>query len=279
MSKSISQKYFTFVESCHAWFKWWVFYLLHENRRNYIPREERTRPVSILANGPSLKNFDKSVAERSDCCTVNFAPLSDLFFQVMPKYHVMIDDSFFLKENLVLKDKLNAVSWQMTIFVPFRCWKQALSLYGDNTNISFIPVHSTGISDSFSFKKTAWRLFRKGKAMPVPQNVLVCAIFCMINSGYRHIDLYGADHNWIYQMVVDENNRLMLKYEHFYDQKPVTELTPFLLGDGTPSTLSQELRFQAKAFAAYEMLQEYALAEGVEIRNCTKGSLIDAFPR
>ena len=278
-NQSISSKYFTFIESCHAWFKWWVFFLFYENGRNYIKKKHQEKPVAILANGPSLNKLDLLSVSNQDCCMVNYAPLSDLFFLVRPCYHVMVDDSFFIKSQEKLKSLLMQVSWEMTVFIPYRFWKDALGQYGGNPHLTFVPVHCTGLPDSFSFKKMAWRLFRKGKSLPIPQNVLIVAIYCMINSGYQSINIYGADHTWIQKIIVNEDNQVCKVDDHFYDGKSINEYIPLMLDSGSPSHLSHELRFQANAFAAYEMLQEYAVFEGVSIRNLTKGSFIDAFPR
>ena len=171
------------------------------------------------------------------------------------------------------------IDWDMTLFFPYRNRKIARSRYGVNPHIRLIPIHFTGIPDTFSFKKTAYCLFKKGWALPIGQNVLVASIYCMINSGYNMIHLYGADHTWISQMTVDDQNRLCMVNDHFYDRRQA-EMKQLVNADGSIPTISQELRSEAKAFGAYEMLQGYAEYFGnVTIRNLTPGSFIDAFPR
>lgn len=268
-----------FAESVYMLGDWLVPFLRHENTVNYIRKVERPRRMSILANGPSLKSVDLSRLEGSDFCTVNFSPLSDLFFTVRPCCHVLIDTKFFTVPQDALIERMNAVDWDLDLFVPYRDRKPAEERYGKNPHVKVVPVHCVGIPDTIAWKKTAYRLFRKGWAMPIPQNVLVAAIYCMVNAGYRQIELFGADHTWISQMAVDDRNRLFLKDEHFYDKQAVSG-RPILCEDGSPSTLSFELRLQANAFGAYEMLQGYAGYLGdVSIINRTQGSFIDAFPR
>jgi len=269
----------SFIKSMLIWGNWLSPFLRHENFVNYIKKQERTNGVAILGNGPSLKNFDPESQQNTDYCVVNFAPLSDLFFAVRPRFYVLIDTAFFEKPQDELVNRLRSVSWDLFLFVPYRERKKAQQRFGLNSHIVIIPVHCVGIHDTYSWKKSAFRLFRKGWAMPSPQNVLIAAIYCMINSGFKQINIYGADHSWISQLFVDEHNRLMIKDSHFYDDKEVS-CRPILLEDGTESTLCCELRLQADAFGAYEMLRGYAeYLGGVEIINKTVGSFIDAFQR
>jgi len=277
--KKISHIVFPFIESCYALMKWFLFFLVNENWKNYIQFRSQERRMIILANGPSLKEWSLSSADEADYCMVNNSPLSALFFKVRPKYHVMIDPNFFQKEQTDLIERLKLVSWDMTLFVPYMDRKQALRQYEINSYIRVVPIHCTGLPDTFTFHKLAFRLFRKGRTMPFPQNVLVAAVYCMINSGYKQIELYGADHSWISQTVVDEQNRLCRKDVHYYDIGTKVEYVPMPDINGERDNICQELRAQANTFGAYQMLQRYALSLGVTIINKTKGSFIDAFPR
>lgn len=276
---SISRSFFDFCESSLELFKWAVFFVAHENPVNYIKREDRSRPVAILGNGPSLKEFRPESGQDSDYCMVNFAPLSGLFFSVRPAYHVLVDDAFFVAEQNELVGRMQQIDWDIRLFIPYKYRKTAQQRYGANPHIHLVPIHLTGLPDTFALKKTAYRLFKRGRALPIAENVMIAAIYCMMNSGYHQIDLYGADHTWISQMKVDDQNRVCMIKDHYYDAQLV-ELKPLVNADGSIPTLSQELRCQAKAFGAYEMLQGYAGYLGdVVIRNRTVGSYIDAFPR
>ena len=209
---------------------------------------------------------------------VNFAPLSEMFFSFRPAYHVLVDDAFFVAEQDELAGRMQQIDWDLHLFIPYRNRKVARQRYGTNPHIHLVPIHFTGLPDTFTFKKLAFRLFKKGRALPIGQNVMVAALYCMMNSGYERISLYGADHSWISQIAVDEHNRVCMVQNHFYDKQH--EMKPLVNADGSIPTLSQELRSQAKAFGAYEMLRGYADYLGnVAIRNKTPGSFIDAFPR
>ena len=275
---AVSRTFFNFCESSLALFKWAVFFVAHENLVNYLERRNHSCPAAILGNGPSLNDFRKEPGQEADYCMMNFAPLSEMFFTIRPVYHVLVDDAFFVSEQDELARRMQQVDWDMALFFPYRYRKIARQRYGTNPHIRLVPIHFTGLPDTFTFKKMAFRLFKKGRALPIGQNVLVAAIYCMIGSGYSQIHLYGADHTWISQMAVDDQNRVCMVSAHYYDQKP--EMKQIVNADGSVPTLCEELRSQAKAFGAYEMLQEYAEYLGnVTIRNRTPGSFIDAFPR
>lgn len=267
------------IASSHEWLRWLAVILFRENRVNYIHKEVRDRRVAILANGPSLKAFDPATCPDADFCMVNSAPESALFFTVKPRYHVMVDSLYFQQPQEKLEAALRQVTWDLDLFVPFAFRERAGQMFGDNPHIHCVPVHCVGLSDAYAFRKNAYRLFRKGLAMPTVQNVLIASIYCMINAGYRDIDLYGADHTWPNDLSVNDDNVVCLLDSHFYDEgRP--PLSKCVRPDGSSFLMAEFLRALANTFAAYHFLQGYADDLGdVTIYNCTKGSLIDAFPR
>ncbi len=265
-----------FMESMYHYGCWLIPFLRYENRTNYIPKESQQRSVTILANGPSLKTFVPLTTD-TDYCTVNHSPLDALFFEVKPKYHVLVDGGFFHGDESALVAKLNEVTWDMKLLVPYRDREVAQKVYCSNPHITMVPIHFVGLHDQFHNRKKAFRLFIKGWALPSPQNVSVAAVYCMINAGYRTINLYGTDHSWISNMAVDDNNIVCRKDVHYYD-KTVIDYTPIII-DGSYTTMCQELRSQADTFGAHQFLQEYAESMGVRIVNYTEGSFIDAYPR
>ena len=267
------------IASSYDWLRWLAASLFRENHVNYIRKEERHCGVSILANGPSLKSFDPASCRSTDFCMVNSAPESELFFIVKPRYHVMVDSLYFQKPQEKLREAFRMVSWDIDLFVPFAFRENAKKMFGVNTHIRCIPVHCIGLPDSYAFRNNAYRLFKKGLAMPEVQNVLIASIVCMINAGYHIIDVYGADHTWPNDLSVTDSNVVCLLDSHFYDegQPPMSKC---LRPDGTPFSMAEFLRALANTFAAYHFLQGYAEYLGdVTITNCTRGSLIDAFPR
>ncbi len=276
------------IFSCFELLRWGMYRLYHERYRSYIIKKTRPRPILILGNGPSLKfMLDKfNDSENYDYCMVNFSPLSSLFFKLKPRFYVLADGAFFsslhkdlLDKTRELSNKLLEIDWEITLYVPYIFLKQAKNDYGINEKISIIPFTIASFSDSFSFKKIEYWMFKKGLASPLVGNVAIAAIYCMINSGFKTIWLYGVEHSWMTQLIVDDNNRVCMKDTHYYDSSEVKYI-PLLKPNGEQERIWEQLRYQAAAFASYGKLQGYAeYLGGVNIINKTKGSFIDAFPR
>jgi hypothetical protein len=106
--------------------------------------------------------------------------------------------------------------------------------------------------------------------MPCPLNVTNAAIFLMINMRYQDIYLLGADHSWLKEVHVSEQNEVIMGYEHFYGDTSYYKID---------STLSQWLKTEVKTFESHDMLQRYAVSCDVNVYNSTKGSFIDAYSR
>lgn len=78
-----------------------------------------------MANGPSLT---QSVADkgdelkRTDTMSVNFAPVTPMFFDIRPRYHILADPLFFDFEALPkardIFEALCRVDWPLTLLVP-----------------------------------------------------------------------------------------------------------------------------------------------------------------
>ena len=113
--------------------------------------------------------------------------------------------------------------------------------------------------------------------MPRPRNVLIASIMVALREGYRRIDLVGADHTWSRDIWVDDRNRVISVQKHFYEdnakefERVAQEYAGYHLHD--------ILNSLTIAFRSYHQIAAYAASIGADIRNCTPGSFIDAFPR
>lgn len=242
---------------------------------------ERRRTLIVLANGPSLnKTLSESAdtLKRNDCLSVNFAPLSNIFFDIRPRFHVLADPLFFSKEPPVnveeLYNKLARVVWPMTLLIPHNFRNRINQAVSNNPNISIVFFNFVGLEGFEWFENMAYNT-RLG--MPRPRNVLIPAIMCGIWLGYKRIYITGADHSWMQTISVDENNNVISVQPHFYkddkkeQQRVDTTYRNYRLHDIVHSFYV--------AFRSYHLLQRYAQKKGVEIINSTPGSFIDAFPR
>lgn len=247
-------------------------------RPNTLKPERKEGKIIVMGNGPSLKD---TIAQRldllrkSDTLAVNFAALSEAFFEIKPAYYVLADPLFFSNlesENLQrLREALKCVAWPMTIMVPHGSDTSRLF---DNENITVKTFACIGIE---GFSRFTNFVYAHRLGMPRPRNVLIPSIMCAIWLGYNEIDIVGADHSWMQTIGVDDQNRIISVQPHFYNdsKSEQTRVNTEYAG----YHLHQIVHSFYVAFKAYHDIATYARHAGVAIYNCTPGSFIDAFPR
>ena len=239
-------------------------------------------PLIIMANGPSLNETiseNKETLCKTATMSVNFAPLSPVFFEIRPKYHILADPLFFAgdkaPENVgVLYAKLAEVEWPLTLLVPVRFAKKLPSEIRNNQNITVSKFNFVGAE---GFKWLERLLFGHKLAMPRPRNVLIPALMCGIWLGYDEIFITGADHSWMQTISVDDNNNVISVQPHFYKEDKREQQRV----DSTYRNyrLHDIVRSFYVAFRSYHLLQRFAVKSNVKIFNSTPGSFIDSFPR
>lgn len=242
--------------------------------------------MTILGNGPSLKDdFEKAISRpNQDIVGLNYFGCTDYFMRSKPCWYFLMDGAFFknVKENSRRDDMLfmykrfeEEVDWKMTIVVPAHYEKKFFAFSKiTNSNIKVMGVNAWSDMASWTLRKY---LYRHNYSLPAPQNVTILAIYAGINLGYKEIYLYGVDHTFIQGICVDEENRVCLKWDHFYDKDAKVKVLTDTLGGH--STLSQRLRVVAITFRSHELLRQYADLMGCQIINCTYGSMIDSYVR
>lgn len=255
-----------------------MVFLVKENAKNYVPYEDRGKPLRILANGPSLKKEVEEIEvdfSEYDYCLVNFSYREPLFERIRPQMYVLADPAFFGDEYREEAIRcFEEVNWDMFLYIPYR-FRQGIINFA-NPHVHLIPFHK---GEYKGFKCIKNYLYKKGLSMPRPQNVLAAAIFNAINAGYKKIELYGVDHSWTKDMWIDDNNRFCGTDPHYYDKKQESIKPTTMKKNDEDSPLHEKLKSLAIAFESYHKLRKYADYRGVEILTMTKGSFIDAFER
>ena len=237
----------------------------------------------ILANGPSLK---RTVEESADfvrgktLLAVNFCVTSPMFEQLKPELYLIADPLFWIvpeKREQLFRTMAEKTTWDMNFLVPARALKNKewQPLLAGNPHIRLYIYNTTPIEGFQGFCN--W-IFSKGWGVPRPHNVLIPSIAMGIRLPFKKIYLAGADHSWLPEITVTDDNVVLMHQKHFYDQNK-----------SKAATVTQENLHSARlytilyhmyvAFKSYFVLEDYARSRGKEVFNVTPGSYIDAFKR
>lgn len=237
----------------------------------------------ILANGPSLK---RTVEESADfvrgktLLAVNFCVTSPMFEQLKPELYLIADPLFWIvpeKCEQLFRTMAEKTTWDMNFLVPARALKNKewQPLLAGNPHIRLYIYNTTPIEGFQGFCN--W-IFSKGWGVPRPHNVLIPSIAMGIRLPFKKIYLAGADHSWLPEITVTDDNVVLMHQKHFYDQNK-----------SKAATVTQENLHSARlytilyhmyvAFKSYFVLEDYARSRGKEVINVTPGSYIDAFKR
>lgn len=231
----------------------------------------------ILGNGPSLRKIldeKQDFIRNRDLMVVNFSSTSADYQELKPRYYLLMDPAFF--ENAATVEKVfnpmvERTSWKMKLFVPvtarkYRRWQEIL---GENSNIDIVFFNPTPVE---GYKSFCHFCYDRGWGMPRPRNVLVACCMVSLKLPYERIYLAGADHSWMKEIWVDDNNVVQEDRAHFYDKKGTTRVT-------SPYKLYMLVESMAIAFRSYLYVEEYSRKLGKKIINVSDGSYIDAFER
>lgn len=238
------------------------------------------KDVLVLANGPSLKEvLEKKMdyLKANDCIVVNFFGNTDAFFQIRPKYYILLDPAFFQKNEskelneqvALLMSNFDIVDWQMTLFLPYT--KSAYKMARERIKNDKIDIVVYNFARTHGFTSFQNRYYKRCLGIPSSKNVSLPAIVLMINLGYECVYLYGVEFSWLKTYRVDETNgRIYLNDGHFYEESNKL----YIPKGGYKFDVGCIL----DALDATERIQEYALSTNTKVINRTKGSYVDAFP-
>lgn len=247
------------------------------SKRTENLKDKRDNPLLVLGNGPSLKAFmqdHSDFMEGKDLMMVNFSACSDEFVRLKPKYYVMIDPGFFENRESLAKafDAIvKRTEWNLVLFVPM--WARSKPIWKEkvihNSHIRVVYLNLTPVQ---GYEKFCHVLYDRRLGMPRPRNVLVACLMQGIWMGYREIYLAGADHSWMKDIWVDNDNLVRMDDKHYYDK-----------GDKKSEATKFKMYFWMECFSvvfrSYMYVEEYAKDRGVQILNVTEDSYIDAFQR
>lgn len=254
---------------------------------SFIPKNPNTKMdrASILGNGPSLneslKNQLEFINSTEIYCVNNFASYP-IFEELKPENYILLDPAYFTysptnnAHKIVEKTiySFEKTVWPMNIFLPTAAKKSFL--VQTLRQIPSIKIYYFNYTIVESFDWWDHLLFNAGMAMPQCQNILAAALFLGIKRKHKEVYLFGGDHSWHEDLVL-ENNEVVMKDAHFYSQnqhsRPLTSL---------PNTVNKMYKFfnsLAKAFYCYERLQKFAHFNKVKVFNASTKSYLDTFQK
>lgn len=255
--------------------------LLLSDKHATVPQSSSEREIIIFGNGPSFKDLIDNHSDfwmDKDRLMVNYSVCSDYFDIVKPDLYLIADPGFWLnkdKEKRVFGSLRDKTTWSLNLFMPavsfkHKSWQKIIA---GNKNIK-VFVHNTTPVEGPSFF-TRWA-YNKGYGVPRPHNVLIPSLMVSLRMNYKQIYLSGAEHSWIRDLGISNDNRVIMNFSHFYDNgKPdKKEMAQY-----AAVPLFQVLYHQYIIFKSYMQIETFAKERGQEIINITPGSYIDAFQR
>lgn len=280
--KKILKKIFKFIKDLFDFLDFLLLLIYHRLFSNPI-KEKYSGEVSVLANGPSLKEVIPKLSteafQHSDFVVMNFFAFEEVFYEIKPKYYCLADPMFIedtpKKDQVMLLFKIlqEKVDWELNIYLPNKGFYKNFLKYSSLSNSYLKYICLSGVEYK-GFEKYRNFFYKKGLSTPKIQTVANMAIYVALNMGYSPIMLYGVEHTFLNSLCVNDKNQLCMKEVHFYDQN-VVELKPM----AENWQMAVYLRSISNMFASHDLLEQYARYLGVKIINCTKGSMIDSYER
>ena len=245
--------------------------------------------VVILGNGPSLKTtiIDKNyfLENKSLICVNHFAE-TDFYQKTKPEFYILgapemwrndVEIFHLEKGKKLFKAISEQTAWDIKLFIPtcarkYQDWQSQIK---KNNRIEVVYYNKTPGDGNKWFRHF---IFRNNWAMPRPHNVLIPSLMIALNLQFKNIYIAGADHSWMKDIYVSDNNQVFLTQKHFYDSQTAEPRTMDKGGNGE-RRLFEILEKWTLAFHGYFIIKEYADSRQQKIINITPESYIDAFER
>ena len=243
----------------------------------------------IWVNGPSF-NLDKeyiekeSLHKKNDLICVNYAALSDDFFNLKPNIYAFADPLFWredltkkhLLKNQDLFNRLEQITWQVTFLIPQEGYEIIKKRVGLRKNHHFILIPDNRYH--FINQSTYLTLLDKNIVTPVFGNVLILAIYFSIMANYQEISIFGADFDVFKSLQTDQDtNEVYSGGLHYYDQKFRSETQKYR--NKKPKMMHIRLEQARNAFYQIYILSKFAKKRGVFLFNKSSYSILDSIQR
>jgi hypothetical protein len=243
----------------------------------------------ILGNGPSLSSSiesNRDFMQGKELICVNFFPESPLYTALQPRIFITaapelwrtgVSPELSERGKALFKTMVERTSWPLHFYIPKNAshYKEWRNIIAQNPNIRIFYFNNTPVEGFRFFRHCC---FNRKLGMPRPHNVLIPSLMIAIQTRFRRVFLFGADHSWLPEISVDDDNRVLINQKHFYDEGKTTP-QPMHKGGKGERKLHEVLMKFVYSFEGYFTIRQYAEYKHTQILNCTPGSFIDAFDR
>lgn len=258
------------------------------SRKSKLPQPTKKELV-ILGNGPSLQHFLKENIDflnKKQSLAVNHFADTEIYTQIQPDFYVInvpefwtddVDDDVLKRRNQLIENLVEKTHWNMNLLLGMGAKKSKLwrNLSKRNPHLKIYFFNVTPIEGFRFFKHFC---YRNQLGMPRPHNVLIPSLINAINMGFKKIYLAGADHNWMKEIFVADDNTVYLTQKHFYDLQ--TARPEVMKKTGKDKRKLHEILHKFMlAFQGYFDINDYSNRQNAQIINITRNSFIDAFKR
>lgn len=265
---------------------------------NFKLKSYQGQSLIILGNGPSLNttidnqefiNNHKLLCVNYFCRTEEFKTLKPSFYVITSLEYFFNEDKkdFAIERKKTLESIAERTEWPLILFIPAKAKKQDewKKIFAHNSNISIYYFNTTPIAGLDLFSNFC---YSNNLGMPRPHNVLIPSLVLSIKMRFSKIYIAGADHSWLKEIYVDQDNEVLLSQKHFYDKqakkqtqyRDMSVAQPMYHGGSSKTRkLHEVLEKFYYTFRSYWKLKPYAKTKEVEIYNITPNSYIDAFER
>lgn len=251
------------------------FRVARKNRKERVPSGSK---CCVLGNGPSLKDaLDNNEVNYDGCdvVCVNMFCRSEYFKILKPRYYYIVDRVYFMpitpRHNQLINDlldSLNSADWDIELIIPKGMPGGRLVNELKNPHVKVSHINLVWIK---GFEKFCHFCYNRQYAIPRCENILGVVLTLSVMRGYETVYVYGADHTWLKDLYVDDDNVVCYGDRHVYhkDLQVIKKEYP----------LHILLSSFATVFKAHQLVNDYAKKQRCKIINCTKGSFIDAYVR
>lgn len=250
--------------------------------KEFVFSETQDATIHVLGNGPSLSESLDLINKADDVIMVNDSILTDLFFELKPRYLCLADPVYFEKtddegeerKKTAVIERLEQVHWDLTMVMPADADPAHFQVNPDHISLKF--VNNVPLDYSINFMRTA--LYRRNLSVPVLVNVVVLGIYTALQKGYQTIYLHGVDSDSYKNICINQKNEMVMREFHYYGSSD-RNLNDQKYYGFTTGNLYKRLACEVAMFRSYVDLASYADQLGIRVINASPNSMIDAFGR